>query len=63
MIVHFSGAGGGPAFGSAHDLVDATARPLPMRLVNQLESGTSSIVLMLRARLFDGVRSAVTKRL
>ena len=62
MMVHFSGAGGGPALGPRTTSSTDTAR-LPMRLVNQLESGTSSTVLMLRARLFDGVRSLVTKRL
>ena len=30
-----------------------------MRLVNQLESGTSSMVLMLPARVFDGLRLEV----
>jgi hypothetical protein len=36
-----------------------TAR-LPMRLVNQLESGTSSIVFTFCARTFAGTRRVVT---
>src|SRR5688572_14079957 len=62
MITHFSGAGAGPTLGPRTISSTVTAR-LPIRFVNQLESGTSSTVLMLRARLFDGVRSLVTKML
>ena len=61
MITHFSGAGGGPTLGPRSSCSSGTA--LTMRLVNQLESGTSSMVLMFCARVFDGARSAVTKRL
>jgi len=41
----------------------AVTGDVPIRLVNQLESGTSSMVLMLRARVFEGSCFAVTNRL
>src|SRR4051794_29424655 len=36
---------------------------VPARLTNQLESGTSSVVLTLPALVFEAFRSALTKRL
>src|SRR6476660_124740 len=61
-ITHFSGAGGRPMTGPCASWAAVTSVE-PIRFVNQLESGTSSIVLMFRARVFDGLWSAVTNRL
>ena len=44
-IVHMPGAGPLPATGPRLDLIGRDARRAPRRLVNQLESGTSSSVL------------------
>ena len=60
--VHFSGDGGVSELTPRASWA-AVIGAAPMRLVNQLESGTSSMVLMLPARVFDGLRLAVTNRL
>src|SRR5690349_15561601 len=59
---HFDGSGGRPTIGPRVNSSTVSER-VPMRLVNQLESGTSSIVLMSCARLPDGVYPGVTNRL
>src|SRR5262245_40084856 len=50
MSVHLDGSGGAPTFGprvSASTVMGV----VPIRFVNQLESGTSSMVLMFFARI------------
>jgi hypothetical protein len=54
-MTHFDGSGGAPRFGPRTSSSMLTVRA-PTRLVNQLESGTSSIVLMFCARNPDGLR-------
>ena len=59
---HFSGTG------AVSELTPLARRSgvigsAPMRLVNQLESGTSSMVLTFPARVLEGLRVAVTNRL
>src|SRR5205809_2772400 len=61
-ITQRSGLGGGPTFGP-RTRSSADSERGRMRLVNQLESGTSSIVLTSRARVFDGCRDWVMNRL
>ncbi len=60
--VHFCGDGGTSELTPRASWA-AVIDVLPMRLVNQLESGTSSIVLTLPARVFEGLRLAFTNRL
>src|SRR5262249_53546339 len=62
VIVHRSGLGARPVSGP-RTTSSAVTRRGSTRLVNQLESGTSSIVLTLRAWTLDGLRPGVTKRL
>ena len=61
MITQRSGFGAGPAFGPRTKSAVDRGRGR-MRLVNQPESGTSSIVLMLPRAMFDGF-AGVTNRL
>ena len=61
-MTHFSGAGGRPVLGPRR-ISSIDSSRVPMRFVNQLESGTSSIVLIFCARVFEGVRLATAKRL
>ncbi len=61
MIVHGPGAGPGPASGPRTTSSAVTARE-KMRFVNQFESGTSSMVLMLRARTFCVMSPGCPKR-
>ena len=60
MTVQRSAAGGGPRLVPRSSSSTGSAFA-PMRLVNQLESGTSSMVLMFWARVFDGLRLEVAK--
>src|SRR5262245_55334418 len=62
VMVQRSGLGGGPEFGP-RTKSSAEAAGGRMRFVNQLESGTSSIVLTLPARTFDDFFAGVTNRL
>ncbi len=61
------GSGGAPAIGPRAISIRRDPRLSgligPIRFVNQLESGTSSIELMSRARVPDGLWPAVTNRL
>ena len=49
ITIHFDGSGGAPTFGP-RVMSSVVIGRVPMRLVNQLESGTSSMVLMFFAR-------------
>ena len=60
MTVQRSAAGGGPRLVPLNKSSTDSALA-PMRLVNQLESGTSSMVLMFWARVLDGLRLEVAK--
>jgi hypothetical protein len=62
ITVHFSLAGGGPGV-DCRTMSAAVSGCVPIRFVNQLESGTSSIVLTFCARTCVGRRDAVTNRL
>ena len=52
-MTHFSGAGGAPVSGP-RTIRSGVTSTVPIRFVNQPESGTSSIVLTFCARVFDG---------
>src|SRR5215203_5105461 len=62
MIVQDEGSGGGPLLGPLINSSLFRVR-VPMRLVNQLESGTSSTVLAFSARMPAGALRGVTNRL
>src|SRR5688500_17496163 len=62
ISTHFDGSGGAPTFGPRASSSALIGRE-PIRLVNQLESGTSSMVLMFFARNPVGSYFAVTNRL
>src|SRR5262249_58321728 len=59
---HFSGDGAVSEL-TPRAICSAVIGEAPMRLTNQLESGTSSMVLTLPAFVFDGFFEALTKRL
>src|SRR6185503_21227792 len=59
---HFDGSGGAPTTGPRL-ISSAVIGRVPMRLVNQLESGTSSIVLTFWARTPAGFRPGNANRL
>src|SRR5688500_12003050 len=61
ITVHFALAGGAPGV-DRWTISPAVSGCASIRLVNQLESGTSSIVLTLCARTFSGCLDAVTNR-
>ena len=61
MTTHFDGSGGLPTLAARISSAFAIGR-VAMRFVNQLESGTSSIVLMFRARVPLASWSGVTNR-
>src|SRR5262245_64824590 len=61
MSVHCSGFGGRPVSGP--ETTCSGVNFASRRLVNQLESGTSPIVLMFFARRPDGLERCTTKRL
>ena len=61
--VHLPGAGPFPVFGPLATSSTLIGAPPMMRLVNQLESGTSSIVLMLIARRFMSGSPGLPNRL
>ena len=54
ISTHFEGSGGAPMMGP-RAICSTDTGTVPMRLVNQLESGTSSMVLTFWARRPDGL--------
>ena len=53
VSIHFDGSGGAPTL-APRIICSGVIAVVPIRLVNQFESGTSSIVLMFFARRPDG---------
>src|SRR5262245_31152682 len=62
VSVHREASGGWPLMGPVASSAAVSVR-VPTRLVNQLESGTSSTVLMFFARVPDATLPDVTNRL
>ena len=62
ITVHFDGSGGAPTIGPRRQLLGRDRGSVPIRFVNQLESGSSSIVLRFCARLPEGLLPDVTNK-